>query len=74
MSTHNIHIHEKIEKKILISPYIFIFCSYRKNFTGTQKHVRISHGKRVIVVRVIEVVLYYCSINFPLGLFVLFSK
>ena len=28
------------------------------NFLGTQKRVRISHGKRVIGVRIIEVLLY----------------
>ena len=31
---------------------------YRKNFVGTQKQVRISHGKRAIGVRAIEVLLY----------------
>ena len=30
----------------------------RKHFLGTRKRVRISHGKRAIVVRVIEVLLY----------------
>ena len=29
----------------------FVFLSYRKNFVGTQKLVRISHGKRAIRVR-----------------------
>ena len=33
--------------------------SCRKNFLGTQKRVRISHGKRVIGVRVIEFLLYF---------------
>ena len=35
--------------------------SYRKNFPGTQKRVRVSHGQRdmmVIGVRIIEVSLY----------------
>ena len=31
---------------------------YRKDFVGTQKRVRISHGKRAIGVRAIEVRLY----------------
>ena len=35
-----------------------IFLSYRKNFLGTQKRLRISHGKRAIGVRVKEVLLY----------------
>ena len=34
------------------------FLSYRKTFLGTQKRVRISHGKRAIGVRIIEVLLY----------------
>ena len=37
---------------------IFAFLSYRKNFVGTQKRVRLSRGKRVIGVRAIEVRLY----------------
>ena len=53
MSTHNIHFHDKIKK----NP-IFVFLSYRKNVVGTQKRVRISHGKRAIGVRAIEVLLY----------------
>ena len=32
--------------------------SYRKNFVGSQKRVQISQGKRAIVVRAIEVLLY----------------
>ena len=54
MSTHNIQFHDKIRK----FPLIFVFLSYRKNFVGTKKRVRISHGKRAIGVRVIEVRLY----------------
>ena len=50
MSIHNIQFHDKIK-----IPYIFVFLSYRKNFVGTQKRVRISRGKRTIDVRVIEV-------------------
>ena len=34
--------------------------SYRKNFVGIQKRIRISHGKRAIGVRAIEVRLYLC--------------
>ena len=37
--------------------------SYRKNFVGTQKRVRISHGKRAIGVRAIEVRLYKVSVS-----------
>ena len=54
MSTHNKQCHDKITK----FPLTFVFMSYRKNFLGTQKRVRISHGKRVIGVRAIEVDLY----------------
>ena len=38
---------------------MFVFLSYRKNFVGTQKRVRISHGKRAMGVRAIEVRLYF---------------
>ena len=54
MSTHNIQFHDKIRK----FPLVIVFLSYRKNFKGTQKRVRINHGKRAIGVRVIEVRLY----------------
>ena len=37
---------------------MLVFLSYRKNFLGSQKRVRISHGKRAIGVRAIEVRLY----------------
>ena len=47
MSIHNIQFHDKIRK--------FVYLSYWKNFLGTQKRVRISHGKRAIGVRAIEV-------------------
>ena len=50
MSTHNIQCHDM---------YI-VFLSYRKNFVGTQKRVRINHGKRAIGVGAIEVRLYNC--------------
>ena len=42
MSSHNIQFHDKIGK----FPEIFVFWSYKKNFVGTQKRVRISHGKK----------------------------
>ena len=38
---------------------MFVFLSFRKNFVGTQKRVRISQSKRAISVRAIEVRLYY---------------
>ena len=47
----NIQIHDKIRT----FPCIFVFLSYRKNFVGTPKRDRISHGKRAIAVRAIEV-------------------
>ena len=61
MSTHNIHFHDKIGK-LPNYPYIFVFSRCRKNFLGTQKRVRINHGKRLVGVRVIEILLYvgYC--------------
>ena len=37
--------------------------SYRENFVGTQKRVRIIHGKRAIRVRAIEVTLYVRKIS-----------
>ena len=54
MSTHNIRFHDKIRK----IPYIFVFLSYWKDFVGTEKRVRIIHGKQAIRVRAIEVILY----------------
>ena len=57
MGTHNIQFHDKIRKFLLI----FVFLSYRKNFAGTNKRVRISHGKRTIIVRAIEVRLNMAS-------------
>ena len=54
MSTHNIQFYDKIRKFLLI----FVFLCYRKNSVGTQKRVRISHDKRAIGVRAIEVRLY----------------
>ena len=46
--------HDKIRK----FPLVFAFLSYRKNFKGTQKRVRINHGNRAIGVRAIAVRLY----------------
>ena len=54
MSKHKIRFHDKIRK----IPKKFVFLSYRNNFVGTQKRVRISHGKRAIGVRAIKVRLY----------------
>ena len=48
MSTLNIHFHDKMTK----FPQIFVLLIYLINFVGTQKRARISHGKRVISVRV----------------------
>ena len=59
MSTHNIQFHDEIRK----FSKIFFFLNYRKNFVGTQKRVRISHGKRGIRVRAIEVRLYALDPN-----------
>ena len=55
MSTHNIQFHDKMKK----NPLIFVYLSHQKNFVGTQKRVRISHGKRAIGVRAIEVRKYF---------------
>ena len=44
MSTHNIQFHDKIRK----FPLVFVFLSYRKNFVGTQKRVRINHDKPLV--------------------------
>ena len=54
MSAHNMQFHDKIRKNLSIC----VFMSYRKNFVGTQKRVRISHGKPAIGVQAIEVRLY----------------
>ena len=58
MSTHNIQFHNKIRKNHLI----FVFLSYWKNFVGTEKRVRIIHGKRAKRFRAIEVIMYLCLI------------
>ena len=55
MSTHNIQFHDKNKKKKSLN---ICFLSYWKNFVGTEKRVRIIHGKRAIRVRAIEVILY----------------
>ena len=56
MSTHNIQFHDKIRK----FPLNFHKCmlSWAINFKGTQKRLRMSHGKHAIGVRAIEVRLY----------------
>ena len=51
MSIHNMQFHDKIRK----FPLIFVFLSYQNYFVGTQKRVRISHGKQVISVQATEV-------------------
>ena len=53
MSTHNIQFHDKRRK----NHAIFVFLNYWKNFVGTEKRVRIIHGKRAIHVRAIEAIL-----------------
>ena len=47
---------------VIRSNTVFVFLSNRKNFVGTQKPVRISHGKRAIDVRAIEVRLYQSKV------------
>ena len=59
MSTHNIQFNYKIRKY----PSIVVFLSYRKISVGTQKWVRISHRKRAIGVRAIEVRLYFAALS-----------
>ena len=54
MSTNNIQFHDETRK----FPLNFVFLRY---FVGTQKLIRISHGKRAIGVRAIEVRLYIDS-------------
>ena len=53
MSTNYIHVLDKLGIIFKLSLSIH-FLSCRKNFTGTQKWVRMSHDKRDIGVRVIE--------------------
>ena len=55
----------RLDEAILMSTHdiqFIIKLGYQENFLGTQKRIRISHGKRAIGVRVIEVLLYlkYC--------------
>ena len=57
MSTLDILFHDKLRR----FPEIFVLLSYRKNFVGTQKLVRINHGKRAIGVRAVEVQLHSYS-------------
>ena len=54
MTTHNTQFHHRIRT---IPKYLFSL-AIGKKFVGTRKRVRISHGKRVIGVRAIEVRLY----------------
>ena len=49
MNTLNIQFHDKIMKFL----FILVSASYRENFVGTQKRVRICQGKRAIGVRAI---------------------
>ena len=42
---------------------MIVFLIYRKNFVGTQKRVRISHGERAIGVRAYEIRLYISMEN-----------
>ena len=62
MLMHSLDILLHDNKKKMTNPQnysnIFVFSSYRKKFPGTQKRVRISHGKRAIGVRVIDDLLY----------------
>ena len=54
MSTHNIQFYDKIRKKSLNISFLELL----EEFVGTEKRVRIIHGKRAICVRAIEVILY----------------
>ena len=54
MSTLNIQFHNKMTT----FHQIFVLLIHQKTLVGTQKRVRISHGKRAISVRAIEVRLY----------------
>ena len=58
MSTYDIHFHDKIIENIPNYLLCFFFFSYQKNFLGTPKRVQMNHGKRAIIARVIEVLLY----------------
>ena len=55
MSTHNIQLYKKRRKFPYFFFFVVVFSSYRKNFVGTKQRVRISHGKRAVGVRAIEV-------------------
>ena len=56
MSTHNILFHYRLREL----PQIFVSWSDRKNFIGTLKLVRMSHGKRAIGVVVFELLRFDC--------------
>ena len=66
MSADNIHFHGRIgnDPKISLNIWGFFF-SCRGNFLGTQKRVRVSHGKRIVDVRVIAVLLYQAVLISP---------
>ena len=52
MRTHNIYVHDKIiARKCSLK---IVFLSYGKNFLGTEKRVRISHGKQAITFESLE--------------------
>ena len=51
MITHNIYFYDKIRKFLCYIPKYSVFLNYWENFLGTQKQVRMSHGKRAIRVR-----------------------
>ena len=48
----------EFESAMVIESSVFE-SSYLKNFSGTEVRIRISHGNRVIGVRVIDVLLYF---------------
>ena len=58
MGTHNIQFHDKIRKKSLNICFLELLEEKRVT-TGTEKRVRIIHGKGAIRVRAIEVILYF---------------
>ena len=57
MSTHNIQFHDKKKKQENFPKYLLL--GYWKNFTGTQKRIRVIQGKRAINV-CSESLRYYC--------------
>ena len=66
MSTHNIHVRIKSEKKSLKYPEIFAFLGYYENVLGTQK---ISHAKRTwCTFKTFYLGYYFLTSLFPLTL------